>query len=304
MNTILIKNIKSKIVFLLSIVLFTACSNDDNEVNDVNVNYPSGIEDLSKQLKQKIDFASSINPDTITYNYSNVNRINSLTSSRNKYKIDYEYSQENLLSHSKITNLVTNEEVSYNHYYRDNDNLTVVTKKDNETIDSTLWVMSGLKAIESTSYSKQGSIDIITKEIYEWSGENIEKYEKYEKLNIESSFNELEAFPEDLDKTVSNIISFYNLESMQDNTDYYLVKRTVYESYNEGINILRYLSNLIPVTESQKIYEIEHTSLYDEERRDYFENTGYTAFKIDNQGYPIRIATGGSNARKLDFIYE
>lgn len=304
MNTILIKNIKSKVVFLLSIVLFTACSNDDNEVNDVNVNYPSGIEDLSKQLKRKIDFASSINPDTITYNYSNANRINSLTSSRNKYKIDYEYSQENLLSHSKITNLVTNEEVSYNNYYRDNDNLTVVTKKDNETIDSTLWVMSGLKAIESTSYSKQGSIDIITKEIYKWSGENIEKYEKYEKLNIESSFNELEAFPEDLDKTVSNIISFYNLESMQDNTDYYLVKRTVYESYNEGINILRYLSNLIPVTESQKIYEIEHTSLYDEERRDYFENTGYTTFKIDNQGYPIRIATGGSNARKLDFIYE
>lgn len=301
---ILAKHIKHYACILILALILVSCGSNDDSVDSVNINYPSGIDGLSKILKQKIDFASSINPDTISYQYNN-KRISELTSSRNRYLIAYEYNSNNELIYSKTTNLIDNTEVSETTYtYPETDALTVVTQENSLVVDSTLWKLSELKGVEAISYSKKGGRDVVTKHIYTWNGETLEKHEIYEQINAESSFNNLDAFPDTSEKTIENIAKYYRVELLEPGSDYYLIERTSFESYNDGINILRYLSNNIPVTESQKIHEIQHVNLYDEERRAYFENTGYTTFTIDDKGYPIRLATGGAGAKKLDFIYE
>ena len=298
------KYFKNSISILSIILLLASCSkNDENEV--IQIDYPSGIEDLSKKLIEKIDFASSINADTLSYEYNSEQRINTLTSSRDRYLINYNYDQNKRLISTKTTNLINNKVESESTYnYGNADELTIVTLSNLVVTDSTVWKLSEGKGIEAISTTKKGGINVVTKSIYSWNGENIDKQEVYEQIDVKTSFNNLDGFPSTLSVTINNIVDYYNLEVMESGSDFYLTKRTRYESYNEGINILRYLSNTAPILESQKIYEVEHTNLYDPERRAYFENTGYTTFNIDNQGYPLRIATGGSNSKKLDFIYE
>lgn len=301
----LIKNIRFYTITLLIATLLIACGKDDDVVEKININYPSSINDLTKLLVKKIDFAASTNPDTITHEYNSEKLIISTNSSRNRYLTEYQYGNDNMLSYSKTTSLIGNTvESETNYTYLSADALTIVTKRNDVVLDSTLWQLSEGKGIEAVSYSKKGGSDVVTKNIYTWNGENIEKHEVYEKIDIETSFSNLVSFPDSLDKTVENIVSYYNLELLENSSDYYLLRRTEFESYNEVINILRYLSTVVPVTESQKIYEIQHTNLYDEDRRAYFEDSGYTTFTADNEGYPLRLATGGAGSRKLDFIYE
>jgi hypothetical protein len=298
-------NIKHILVITLFTTLMISCDKDDDGEMMTQVNYPSGINDLTKLLKQKIDFAATINPDTITYQYNSNRLVTSVNSTRDRYLINYQYGSDNALLSSQKTDLINNSVVSETQYtYNSNEELTTVTKESGITIDSTLWNLDGLKGLEANAYIKSGSRIFQIKKIYTWSGENLEKQEIYEKIDIETSFNNFVSFPGSLDKTIENIVSFYNLELLENSSDYFLTRRTKFESYNEAINVLRYLSNVVPVTESQKIYEIQQTNLYDEERRTYFKNTGYTTFTADNEGYPLRLATGGSGARKLDFIYE
>jgi len=280
-----------------------SCDKDDDGEMTTQVNYPSGINDLTKLLKQKIDFAAITNPDTISYQYNN-RLITSINSTRDRFRVDFEYEQNTLATASK-TNLITNTvatETSYS--YENIDLLTIVTKELGITIDSTLWSLDGLKGLEANAYIKSGSRNFQIKKIYTWNGENLEKQEIYEKIDIETSFNNFVSFPNSLDKTIENIAGYYNLELLENGSDYFLTRRTKFESYNEAINVLRYLSNVVPITESQKIHEIQHTNLYDEDRNAYFENSGYTTFTADNEGYPLRLATGGSESRKIDFIYE
>jgi len=298
-------NIKHLLVITLFTTLMISCDKDDDGEMMTQVNYPSGINDLTKLLKQKIDFAAITNPDTISFQYNNNRLITSINSTRDRFRIDFDYEQINSLAASSKTDLITNTVITETSYsYENIDLLTTVTKEAGITIDSTLWSLDGLKGLEANAYIKSGSRDFQLKKIYTWSGENLEKHEIYEKIDFETSFNNFDSFPDALEKTTENIVSYYNLELLENDSDYYLTRRTKFESYNEAINVLRYLSNVVPVTESQKIYEIQHTNLYDEDRRAYFENSGYTTFTSDNEGYPLRLATGGSESRKIDFVYE
>lgn len=298
------KNIKYFALVLLFVAFLSSCDKDDDN-QTTQVNYPSGINDLSKLLKQKIDFAAVTNPDSISYQYDANRLITSVSSTRNRYLVEYQYDSGNVLLSSRHTDLISNSMQSETHYtYSNIDALTVVTLEGGVVVDSTLWILSNSKALEATSYLKNGGRDIQVKKVFTWNGEDIEKYEKFERIDLETSFNNHEAFPESSELTIQNIATFYSLELSEQYPEYYLVQRIEYESYSEVINSLRYLSTVVPVTESQKIYMIHQTQDYDEERLEYFNNTGYTTFTADNEGYPIRLATGGAGARKFDFIYE
>jgi len=280
-----------------------ACNND-NDPDTIKINYPNGIDDLAKKIDQKIDFTASTNPDTTTYTYNENNLVTSSHSSRNNTVTTYTYNADNIIATSSKTDVndVVISESSYT--YGENGLITLVTIENGIEVENTQWQTSNLKAIEGDFTLIKGNNIVIEKMLYAWQGEDLQKTEKFEKIDMETTFNNFENFPTDLEKTLENIIDFYNLESLESNSEYYLVKRFEYESYNEAINTPRYVSTLIPITESQKVFMVNQLYEYDEEKRSYFSSTGYTTVDIDDDGYPSRIVTGGYGAKKLDFIYQ
>jgi len=280
-----------------------ACDKD-NDIDTIKIDYPNGIEDLAKKINQKIDFTASTNPNTITYTYNQNSLVTSSHSSRNNTVTTYTYNADNLLATSSKTDIndVVISESSYT--YGENGLITLVTIENGIEVENTQWQTSNSKAIEGDlTLLKQTKI-VIEKIFYAWQGEDLEKTERFEKIDMETSFNNFEDFPTDVEKTLETIIDFYNLEPLESNNEYYLIKRFEYESYNEGINTPRYLSTLVPVTESQKVFMVNQIVEYDEEKKSYFSSTGYTTLDIDDDGYPSRIVTGGYGAKKLDLIYQ
>jgi len=280
-----------------------ACDKD-NDIDTIKIDYPNGIEDLAKKINQKIDFTASTNPNTITYTYNQNSLVTSSHSSRNNTVTTYTYNADNLLATSSKTDIndVVISESSYT--YGENGLITLVTIENGIEVENTQWQTSNSKAIEGDlTLLKQTKI-VIEKIFYAWQGEDLEKTERFEKIDMETSFNNFEDFPTDVEKTLETIIDFYNLEPLESNNEYYLIKRFEYESYNEAINTPRYLSTLVPVTESQKVFMVNQIVEYDEEKKSYFNSTGYTTLDIDDDGYPSRIVTGGYGAKKLDLIYQ
>jgi len=280
-----------------------ACDKD-NDIDTIKIDYPNGIEDLAKKINQKIDFTASTNPNTITYTYNQNSLVTSSHSSRNNTVTTYTYNADNLLATSSKTDIndLVISESSYT--YGENGLITLVTIENGIEVENTQWQTSNLKAIEGDlTLLKQTKI-VIEKIFYAWQGEDLQKTERFEKIDMETSFNNFEDFPTDVEKTLETIIDFYNLEPLESNNEYYLIKRFEYESYNEAINTPRYLSTLVPVTESQKVFMVNQIVEYDEEKKSYFSSTGYTTLDIDDDGYPSRIVTGGYGAKKLDLIYQ
>lgn len=290
-----------KITFVFALAIsFLACEKEEG--NTITVNYPSGIEYLAKQVDMRIDFSSEINPDTTKYTYDNF-KVSSVTTSRDNYRFDYTYNDAGQLVMCKRFDNASNDELATSEFTYSEGKLLIEIFNEDGSRDSLVWALQGDKGIECKRYFFKTTTAAEYLYQYDWSAENVKDYKEYRRINYSSSFNDFEQFPEDMERTLENIIDFYRLEMLEEGSEFYLVKHNNYESFNDVVNVDRYVSTEVPVLQSQQVPKIHSSRVYDEDKRSYYTYSGYTNCINDEIGYPDRVVTGGADNIRLDFKY-
>ncbi len=266
------------------------------------IEYPESSTDLLKTLIKTIDFTAPSNPDTIVYAYDNKGRVKEEKSSRNAYVRAYTYNDDGTVASEEVKSIDTEAWISKSSYIYINNRVIIETKTNMGGTDSLIWTLNAEKAISSKRIIKSGSTEEYVTD-YEWTSENLSKSSRYRKIDFVTSFEYFQDFPPEMERSLERVADFYNLRLKASGEAYYLVQEDVFESYNDAINIQRYLSSAYPVALSQQIPMVIARSSYDEEKKRYVELLSYTTYTADELGYPSRIITGGAGSVKVDFIY-